>query len=236
FLYPEIKKTISDKINSRKILLEFIDPLIKSGDELIAKIHSLAKTDFREAYTSSILTSNSNLLIERIYLLYLFCSFWGRVSIIRSTTNFSSIAKSKKGNRFLKFIYTFESKKNRIISRASQRVIGDAMLHVNNGQLSLISFSEFTEELIKQHSNLLKLITPLEEIFINSNNKDVRQKILFFGVILQVFLDSFDSQHRISRNRNLYINKLSNKTKYELQKRLFVIYLPFIKNTFKYYK
>lgn len=235
FISPDIKKWITDKKNSKKLILDFIDPLLKSGDELIGKIHSLAKTDFKEAYSVSLNNTSNEFLIERIYLLYLFCCFWGRISLIRQTTNFSSISKSKVGNKFLKFLSTFESKKNRLISRASQRVIGDAMVSSNNGT-GVISLFDFTEELTKADSILIKLIRPLEEIIHNSSDRKIRQRILLYGVVVQVFLDSFDFKHRISRKRPLYLNKLSPETKKDLKRRLFVIYLPFIKQPSKYYQ
>jgi hypothetical protein len=235
FISPDIKKWISDKKNSKKLILDFIDPLLKSGDELIGKIHSLAKTDFKDAYTVSLNNSSNELLIERIYLLYLFCCFWGRIALIRQTTNFSSVSKSKVGNKFLKFLSTFESKKNRLISRASQRVIGDALVS-NDKKAGIISLFDFTLELTKVDSNLLKLIRPLEEIIHNANDKKTRQKILLFGIVLQVFLDSFDPEHHISRKRPLYLNKLTPETKKDLERRLFTIYLPFIKEPSRYYR
>lgn len=82
FIFPEIQKSIKDRRDARKIIIENIDPLLKSADELLGKIHSLAKSDFKD-YELLYQQNTPEARSEILYTLYLFSAFYARLSIIR---------------------------------------------------------------------------------------------------------------------------------------------------------
>ncbi len=65
--------------------------------------------------------------------------------------------------------------------------------------------------------------------------KKTRQLILLYGVILHAMTDSLDPKHKFIRERRPYPNKLTEDTRYDLEKRVFGIYLPKVKGN-KYYE
>lgn len=232
FVYPEVKRYFTNRIEARKVLAENIDPILKSSDELVGKINSLARTDFKEIYTQDLASLTDDKRIERIYILYLFSSVWGRISALRTNANFSNLAKFRKGRRFLSFLYSFESKKNRVVSRAIQRTIGDFMISKKDAEI--INLYEFSTALNDNEGQIQNMIKPLDQVLKNSNNRRVRQQILLYGVLLQAFCDFFDKNKDATKNRTFYTNKLAPRTKQQISRRIFNTYLPFVKKPDRY--
>jgi hypothetical protein len=231
--YPDLRKFLNDWLAARNILNKYIDPLLKSTDELFGKLSSLANEDFISIYQKK--GTEDEVLMNKIYLLYLFASFWGRLSIIKQESNYISLARTKKGKRLLKFMSSFEARKNRILDRSLQRAIGEALVITNSKGLAIISLYDFANEYLKEKSSLRKWITPLEESIENCKDKEFRQRFLVFGILLQAFIDQFDKHHAIVMDREVYLNKMNRRTKFELKYRIFEIFLPFVKNPEKYY-
>ncbi|MET3875975.1 hypothetical protein ABIE50_001387 [Chitinophaga sp. OAE865] len=229
FLYPDLKKYFSDRIRAKKVFFENIDAILITSDELLSKLFDMIKTDFKGTYSVRLDQEMDN--NERIYTLYLFASFWGNIAVMRHESSFSKIAKVRIGKRFLKFLIAFESKgNNRIIDRSTQRIIGDAMLKYTSQGLSILSLYEFSNELSKADSGLRKIMLKLDEVLANSGNRKNRQKIILFGILLKYFIDYFDPKHILTRNRySTFINKLSTKSRNELDFKILKLYLKFIK-------
>jgi len=231
-LYPDIKNIFNRKIEAKKIFNKHSDTILKSADELFGKIYSLAKEDF-QLFTKYNKDKDE---INKIYVLYLFASFWASLSILKKESSYFHLARIKKGERLLCFVTSYESKKNRILDRSYQRAIGESVVQKDNSNYQIMSLFEFTNEYNNEDSNIRKVITPLEKSLFLTGDKTHRQKILLFGIIIQSLIDFLDRKHTVVRNREPYINKLSLKTKGELKNRIFNHYLTFVKNASIYYK
>lgn len=237
FFYPDIKKWFTDRAEAKRILSNNIDPIVHVSDELYGKILDMAKHDFKGTYTIQLSDPGTD-LIERIYVLYLFCSFLGRIAIVRQESNsFSKITQLRRGRRFMTFIMAFETRtNNRIIDRASQRLIGDAMLRHEKDKFRTLNLYEFRNELNISGNGLKEIIKPLDNVLFQSNKREIRQKILLFGTLLKCFTDYFDPRFRITKNRDKSCNhKLSPKTRNELKNKIFELYIPFIQVPEHYY-
>lgn len=230
FIYPDLMKFIGNKSEAKKILYRHINPVLKSADELLGKIQSLARTDFMPLRDEKKREEH-----DLIYIMYLFANFWGRLMILRIESDYTTLSQIVKGRELLKFITTYEARKNRIIDRSLQRTFGEALI-INQGESHrLKTLYEFTKEYLDENSGMKELFNPLRELLENTGPVDVRQRILQFGVIIHALIDHFDPDHKIIRNRETYVNKLNLKTKETLQNRVFKNYLPFVLYHNKYY-
>jgi len=79
-------------------------------------------------------------------------------------------------------------------------------------------------------------VKKLEELFCTTDDKENRQRILVFGVIVVALIDHFDPNNKIVRKREIYSNKLSEKSKRSIQGKLLNAHLPFLKEKEKYFK
>lgn len=231
-IYPDFKKIFQRRIVAKNIFNKYSELILKSGDELFGKIYSLANEDFRIFTKYNAQTDEMN----KIYILYLFASFWASLGVLKLESSYINLARIRKGKRLLKFVSSYESKKNRILERSYQRAIGESVIIGNSPDLKIMSLYNFTNEYNKTNSDLNKIIKPLERILFQTRNKEVRQKILLFGVIIHSLIDFLDENHNVIRDRKAYINKLSEKTKIQLGTRIFKLYLPFVKDSIRYYK
>lgn len=99
-----------------------------------------------------------------------------------------------------------------------------------------MTLKDFLETIEKKENTLYKWISLLEDKLLSVNNKEERQVILRFGVIIAVMIDHFDPKYKTVRRRDIYLNKLNPKSKKMLKEYLFGHYLKFIKNENRYYK
>lgn len=230
--YPDLKKVFRRRIEAKNVFNKHSELILKSADELFGKIDSLAKEDFRifTHYNPQIDEMN------KIYILYLFGSFWASLGIIKQESNYINLARIKKGKRLLMFVSSYESKKNRILERSYQRAIGESVISRESNELKIMSLYDFTNEYKDSNSNVYKICQPLEASLFQTRIKEHRQKYLLFGTIIHSLIDFLDENHTVVRKRKPYINKLSENTKSQLELRVFNHYLPFVKEAKKYYK
>jgi hypothetical protein len=243
FFYPDVREFFTDRLQAKRILSDSIYPVVQAADELYGKILDMAYKDFKGVYNYRLFNRSGKPAVEeaaaaeRIYILYLFCCFLGKIAIIRQENNFSKIIYLRRGRRFMTFVKAFETKaNNRILDRATQRMIGDAMLKTDKDKLRILNLYEFRTELINPTSYLSDVIAPLDEIFNRSFDKPIRQKVLVFGVLVKSFADYFDQNFWITKNRQRnFIGKLSPGSRRDLQQRVFELYLFFVKEPQKYF-
>lgn len=229
--YPDIKKYFNRRIDAINLFNKHSDSILKSADELFGKIYSLAKEDFQTFIKYDPQTDEMN----KIYILYLFSSFWASLGILKQESSFIHLARIRKGKRLLNFVTSYEATKNRILERSYQRAIGESVILQNSSGLKIMSLYDFTNEYNNLNSNVRKIIAPLEVSLFQTKDKEHRQKFLLFGLIIQALIDYLDKKHTIVRDREPYLNKLSPKTKQQLRLRVFNHYLPFVNNSNKYY-
>ena len=231
-IYPDFKKLFQRRIEAKNIFNKYSEQILKSADELFGKIYSLAEEDFRIFTKYNAQTDEMN----KIYILYLFASFWGSLGILKQESSYINLARIRKGKRLLMFVTSYESRKNRILERSYQRAIGESVIIGKLSDLKIMSLYNFTNEYYKTDSDINRIIKPLETSLFQTGNRGVRQKFLLFGVIIHSLIDYLDKNHTVIRDRKPYINKLSEKTKIQLETRIFRHYLPFLKGSMKYYK
>lgn len=234
FFYPEIRRYLQAKRSANEALYKNIDPILKSAGELYGKLVSLAKEDF----STFVNPNNSNSIDpehNKKYVYYLFAQFWAHLENLRVESQFTSLSRIKKGSELLKFIETIESRKFRVLDRSMQRIIGECLITSKNHKFYVLTLNEFMIEIENGNSNLHKWIKNLEDMLSEVNIKDNRQIILRFGVIVAALIKHFDPKSRIVRNRIIYRNKLTEKSKKMIRTILFVHYLPFVKNKSSYY-
>lgn len=231
-VYPDLKKIFQRRINAKNIFNRYSELILKSADELFGKIYSLAEEDFRTFTRYNAQTDEMN----KIYILYLFASFWASLGILKQESSYIHLARIKKGRKLLKFVTSYESKRNRILERSYQRAIGESVIVGESSGLKIMSLYDFANEYNRVGSNISKIVSPLETKLFQTGNKEVRQKFLLFGMIIHSLIDFLDKSHDVVRDRRPYLNKLNEKTKEQLRIRIFNHYLPFIEDSIKYYR
>lgn len=233
FFYPDIKNYFKKKQDAKKILYGTFDSTIKAADELYGKLESLAKEDFA-TFGKQSNSISSDPVHNKMYVLYLFAQFWGTLENIRIRSNYTSIARLKRGKELLRFIETTESRKFRILDRSKQRIIGEGMI-INSGEkFEILPLYSFVEK-VNSDGVFSKWIDELDQYLSKQNTNKKRQKILVFGIVVASFIDHFDPKNVVGRRREIYKHRLRPETKKLLRNTLFGHYLNFIKKEERYY-
>lgn len=235
FFYPDIKQYFKTRIAAKKIFYDNLDPILKAASELYGKIESLSKEDFA-TFVNLKNSNSSNPSHNQKYVLYLFAQFWAQLEYLRLQSQYIDLSKIEKGHQLLRFVETIESRKHRILDRSMQRIIGECLISSREQKFRIMTLKDFLETLENENSTLSKWIGELEKKLFSVNDKQQRQTILRFGVIVAALIDHFDPNHKTVRRREIYIHKLSPKSKELLNEYLFGHYLKFIKNKTKYFQ
>jgi len=83
FWYSERKQKKESKHNAKDVINRNMDPILKSADELVGKIRSLALTDFKEITDRNKITANNIAeLMPLLEVVYLVSQFWARVQTV----------------------------------------------------------------------------------------------------------------------------------------------------------
>ncbi|WP_428232405.1 hypothetical protein [Flavobacterium sp.] len=233
FIYPDIKNYFEKRRKAKQILYASMDLAIKSSDELFGKLESLSREDFASFINKDNSISDSP-EHNQIYVYYLIGQFWATLENIRIQSNYTSIARLKKGRELIRFIETIESRKFRLLDRSKQRIIGEAMI-INSGDKFQVMPLYFFFEKIKSDETFRNWIREIDIQFQLSKKTNIRQRILVYGVIVAMFLDHFDSENKISRRRDIYLIKLRPESIQLIKNILLKHYLSFIKNPKRYY-
>lgn len=228
FFYPDIRRRIEGYQKAKKEFYENIDPILKSSDELYGKLFSLAKEDFA-LFVNEEHSKAEDIEHNKIYTYYLFCQFWAQLEFIRMKSQYSSITRVKEGKELLKFIEAYESRSFRVLDRSLQRMIGEMMIEESGDSFRVMSLNRFTSLYQDKPSTFRKVISSLQEKIDLVDDREVRQRILIFGVIVAKLIDHFDPKEKIVRRNKIYANKLNKKSKKAIEGRLFEYYLSFIK-------
>jgi chaperonin cofactor prefoldin len=232
--YPDLKHFFSSRITAKKTFYENLDPILKSASELYGKLESLAKEDF----SSFINTQNSNSKNpehNQKYVLFLFSQFWAQLEYLRLESQYTSLSKNRAGNQLIRFIETIESRKYRVLDRSIQRIIGECLITEKDQKFRVMTLKDFLEVLENKDETLSKWILKLEELLKSVDDQDKKQLVLRFGVVVAALIDHFDPAHKTVRRRNLYSNKLTQKSKKHIKNNLTNHYLIFLKNKQTYY-
>jgi hypothetical protein len=235
YLYEEYRRRSEAKKSAKDLINRHIDPILKSADELVGKMRSLAQSDFSELTTASVpKESEFDSWIPYLNTIYLFAQFWSRIQILRSESIFVNLSIDEKGKRLLAFFRALESTRTRLVKRAWQRSMGEALIESTNNGLQTITYIEFVDRFLSDN-NVQRWFMPLVSIFLKVNHTRERQRLLTYGIVVHALIDTLDSTHEVTRKRPSWPNKLTTKNKRSLKSRVFRIYLPFVTSPERYF-
>lgn len=143
------------------------------------------------------------------------------------------IGGNKRGKDLKSFLESLESKGVRVVDRARQRAIGEALILFRRDAAASMSFYDFTKDFFNDavfRQWFEPMLTLLRQIHLSA----VRQKILTYGAVLHAMIDHLDPDHLTAHARPGWPNKLTRKSRSNLDFRVFGIYLPFVKQRNKY--
>lgn len=168
--------------------------------------------------------------------LYLFAHFWARVAILRRDSLYAELGRDKQGERLKAFIQSLESRRVRVIDRAWQRIIGEALFKPSSTEhpRDCMTSYEFLNGYVGD-AEFRKWLDPLVEMLGRTSHTGARQRLLLYGAVLHSMIDTLDPKHEITTERPGYGNKLTKKTRRELKYRIFRVYLDLVKEPWKYY-
>lgn len=226
FLYKEIKDWRGGRREHSRSVDISLEPLLRSADELVGKLRSLAEQDFlpvREADLSDLKNTGVSSIV------YLFVQFWSEVEIVRFHGLSSQVAKSRRGRRTQAFLRCLESRRLRLIDRISQRAVGEAALTVGR----TMNYVEFMKS-VDNDPYVLRWLEPLLAALVALESPEGRQRILQYAVVVHALIDTLDMDRLVTRERPAIPNKLNKRSKRDLNYRVFGVYLKFVKNRTKY--
>lgn len=226
FLWGLYRQRSEKKQTAKEFVDKHLGPLLKTADELMGKLHSCVKRDFKDlAFTADD--------PKRFALPYLFARFWAQIEIVRQEGLSVSLTAEERGKRLVNFLDCLESEGVRIVDRAAQRAIGEITLTGKDGIWPLKSFTAFVS-LMESDESSHRWLKPVEDAVKSEPHKDY-QRLAHYGVVLNAMIDNLDPDHHVTHKRPAYTNKLSKKTWTDLKYRVFGTYLKFVKKPEQYY-
>ncbi len=235
-LYSEYRRRSEAEVTAKATVARHLDPILKAADELSGKLSSLAKDDFKELAQFrdfSIDADDLNRTVSVTNIGYLFAHFWARLEVFRKESLFVHISADETGRRLLEFMRCLESTRVRLVDRAWQRAMGESLIQRADGKSECLDFHQFVET-FRTSEHFREWHKPLLLFVLKSNYTKERQLVLQYGVILHAFIDTLDPKHQSTRDRPPYPHKLTKKTKKSLRHRVFKVYLPSVKNAYRY--
>ena len=234
--YAEYRRRSEKSISSMDMVDRHLDPILKAADELVGKIRDLAQTDFNEIQKArSLINLPEDITSPYFNLVYLFANFWARVQALRIDGNYVNLGANKTGSKLLTFISALEASRTRLLSRAFQRGIGEALIEISDSRLRAITYYEFVRS-YKESPEFRIWFDPLVVILDHVNHTKDRQRLLVYGAILHALIDTLDEKHLVTKGRPGWANKLSKKSRRDLRFRIFRVYLQFVPQPDRYYQ
>jgi hypothetical protein len=229
--FAELRQHWQSVAAGRHLVGQQLDPLLKAADELHGKLRSLAEEDFREFKDIPNADLSDPQLVDLCSTLYLFAQFWARLEIFRRESFHAEVSATKQGALLLRFLRSLESRRVRLVDRAWQRAIGELLTAESGARKDTINFSDFVER-YEAGERMQRWLRPLEETLRDTargktrDRQRSRQRVLQYGVVVHAFVDTLDPEHRTTRARPAYPNKLTRRAKREIVGRVFDTYLP----------
>lgn len=234
FFYPDIRRIIESRIEAKNSFFQHLDPILKASSELFGKLESLAKEDF-STFINPQNSNSENPEHNRLYVYFLFCQFWAQLESLRAESQYTALSQLQEGKQLLRFVETFESRRFRILDRSVQRILGGCLLNAKEKRFPVMTLTEFVMELENPNSHLQKWVNQLKSSLDRVKEKEVRQRVLIYGVIVAALIDHFDPEYKSVRRRKIYRNKLSPKSRKAIQNTLLTHYIDFLKTPNNYH-
>jgi hypothetical protein len=233
YVFAEYRRRREASANASQIVNRHLDPILKAADELVGRLRSLAQRDFLDFASIPDHSDGLQANIELTNFLYLFGQFWARVQIFRREALFVNVSANRLGGRLKAFLETLEIRRVRAVDRPRQRGMGEALIQLQGGALSCLTYYEFVDRFLSDQQ-FRDWFRPLSEYALRTAHTRERQQILIYGAVLHAMIDTIDPKHLLTRDRPGWPNKLTKKSRRELRFRTFKIYLPFVREVGKY--
>lgn len=228
--YQALRARFGHKRAARAIVDQHLDPILKAADEIVGKVRSLAEEDFTSLVRvpSSVGAQDHKALV----VLYLFASFWARIELLRRDAIGVSLQAHPKGRRLKQFLDCMESRRVRLVDRALQRAIGETLIDTSKSPATTIFFVDFARRI--QQPRVWQWYEPLHNVVSRVRHTRERQRILQYGAVVHALIDTLDRKHHVTGGRPGWPNKLTQRSRRELQYRVFGRYLTFVRGKWKY--
>jgi hypothetical protein len=233
YLHDEFRRRRDATRNAKQVLDTNLDPILKAADEAVGKLFSLAGSDFKELVSKRGRSETGQ--GSMLAVLFLVAQFWARIQILREQSVYVNLARMESGKWLLEFLKTLEAHKTRLVERASQRAMGEALIVREHDNLRCCTYFEFGEKYLSSETYrawFAPLVVTLERL----QHTRERQRLLVYGTVLHAFVDTLDTARAVTRGRPTWANKLSVRSRRDLQFRVFPLYLPFVKSARRFYR
>lgn len=226
--YQELTRRRAQKKTTEQFVDQHVYPFLKTTDELVGKLHTLAQKDFKPIQG---ITPDERSLDNSDFasLTYLFGMFWARVEKMRHEGLSVSMAADKRGQQLQSFFDCLESPKVRLFETIQQRAIGETLVVGKETR----SFTDFVATFEKD-ATLRRWTFPLVKLLSRLKHTTERQLVLQYAIVLHVMMDTLDPQHRITSDRPSLELKLNAQTWANLNYLVFGKYLQFVDEPSKY--
>lgn len=226
-VYQEWRQRSDRERTAARFIDEHLDPLLKSADEFVGKVRSLAEDDFRAVHDVSI---DSGWRDNHDYgsLLFLAARFWAQIEVIRRDGMSVAMGQDKRGRQLQAFFDCLESRRVRIAARILQRAAGEVFLDQTSG-----AYTGF-KRAFAESEEFRGWLMPLAQVLSKLRNTSQRQMLLQYAVVVHAMIDTLDAKHLITRERPSWPHKLSARSRNDLDRRVFGVYLRFVEGRHKY--
>lgn len=226
--YLEIRRRADGRRSSSSFVDQHLDPLLKAADELVGKLLSLGKEDFKTFDEVDAAGPFSH--ADFGSTAYLIARFWAQIEILRQQALYVSISEDQRGRWLQAFLDCLESRGVRLIDRISQRAVGETLM-ADSG-LATVRYIDFIKSL--EAADTARWLEPLAELLVKAPHTTERQQLLQYSVVVHAMIDTLDPGHSVTRDRPAIPNKLSKQTWRALKYRVFGTYLTFVAHPEKY--
>ena len=247
YAFQEFQRFRDRRVSAQEIVEKHLDPILKSGEDLVGELRSLARHDFVEFKKLDDAELDPFVNVDVTNLLFLFGHFWARIQILRREATYASIGRTSIGSSLKTFLDTLESRNVRVLTRPRQRGIGESLIQYQGMQLASMNYYQF----ISDYSNLSKWFQPLAEVIRGSANPKSasnppsalpiygpvvpsRQLLLRYGAVVHAMLDTLDANHTLVPDLPGWSNKFTRQTRKTLALQVFPVRLPIVKDVKKY--
>ena len=125
YLYKEYRRRTEARQSATDVIDRHIDPILKSADELVGKLRSLAQSDFRDIIKAPVPEdSQFESWLPYLDIIFLFAQFWSRIQILRSEGLFVNLGTDERGRQLLNFFRALEAE-NRCQSLNCELMLGN---------------------------------------------------------------------------------------------------------------
>lgn len=227
-LYQEYRQWKSHSRSAADVVEKHLDPLLKAADELVGKARALGERDFKPLQNLD--TPEPDLTNHNFSsLVYLVAQFWVQIELMRQEGMSVAMGRSSQGARLQKFFDCMESRRVRLIDRILQRAVGEVLL--KDGRP--MSFVEFVNA-VETDADVKRWLDPLMHLLSRVRHTTERQRLLQYVAVVHALIDTLDPGHLVTRERPSLPNKLTKKSRADLNYRVFGVYLAFVKDRQKY--